>query len=846
MKLDIAVALRRNQRRWINRKMTWDQLVERFSETQRTNETFREYLRAPKTLQADIKDVGGFVGGYLDGGKRSPSTVRHRQVVALDIDESDLTLEDGLFDKILKGIPYELVIYSTHKHAPEKPRIRVVFPLDRPVSADEYEAISRYLAGEVGIDFFDPTTFQPSRFMHWPSTSSDGEFFFHYEMGAVCPADEILSRYVDWKDISAWPRLATEEASIHKETGQLGDPTEKEGLIGAFCRAYNVEEAIELFLPNVYEKTDTGRYTFLDGSGASGGIVYGDGKFFYSHHSTDPVGGKLVNAFDLVRIHKFGGLDTDTEKPMSKRESFIEMSNFAIKDNRVTSELDAVAGTLKNAIYMDFADELSEADWLGDPIDVVEDVFKKEVETVNLGNVPEFYKPAFKGELPGGINETNWKDSLERDKKGNIEPKITNLKLIILFDEDLKGKIALNDFENSIYVTGALPWNPSTSLRMWEDSDEAGLRELLETKYDVYHVSKVVDAFVLSATYNRFHPVREFLNNLEWDGKERLDTLFIDHMGAEDTAYTRAVTRKAFTAAVARVMQPGCKFDYVLTLIGAEGLKKSSLFAEMGGRWFSDSFTTVEGTRAFEQLQGSWIIEIAELSAFNRAETNHIKAFITKRTDKYRSAYGKLVRDYPRQCVFFATTNDYAFLKGTTGNRRFWPIEVTKRFQGNAVAEKSANGAEAILGLPIQQLWAEAKYRFEKGEKLYLSDDLEHVARQMQENFAEEDTRLGDIENFLEMKLPLNWDAMSRMERRDFINGDSMFEGVETRNFVCINEIWEECLGMDKRDLTPFKSKEITGLMQKVKGWVRRDARRTFHPYGQRRYFERVTVEEKV
>lgn len=845
MKLEIAVAIRRNQKKWPNKKVMWDTLVEKLSVTQRTNETFKEYLSATKTIQSSIKDVGGFVGGYLNGGKRSSTTVRHRQIVTLDIDDCSIGMDEGLVDLITKGIPYELVIYSTHKHSPEKPRLRIVFPLDRPVSPDEYEAISRYLAGEVNIEHFDPTTFQPERFMYWPSTSSDGDYFYSYEWGPICCADDILANYVDWKDMSAWPRLSTEVPEIMRESKQLGEPTEKEGVVGAFCRAYNTEEAIEKFLPNVYEEMDKNRYTYLDGSSAGGAIIYNNGAFIYSHHSTDPAGGKLLNAFDLVRIHKFGGLDSDSEAPMSKRESFRSMCDFALKDHAVTAELDDVERPLSKALYTEFADELVEEDWLGGELDNPDDIFTDSIEELNLNNVPDFYKPDFKAELPGGINEENWKDKLERTKKGDIESKITNLKLILMFDPDLKGKIAMNDFEHCIYVTGSLPWDSSKELRRWNDSDEAGLRELVETKYDVYHISKITDALVLTATYNRFHPVKEFLSNLEWDGVPRLDTLFIDYLGAEDTPYTRAVTRKAFTAAVARIMRPGCKFDYVLTLVGDEGLKKSSLLNEMGGRWFSDSFTTVDGTKAYEQLQGSWLIEIAELSAFNRAETNSIKAFVTKRHDKFRGAYMRNVMDWPRQSVFFATTNEFTFLKGSTGNRRFWPIKVTKRFTGNPIAEKSGNGAEMILGLPVQQLWGEAIHYYKKGEKLYLNDELEVEAKMQQELFSESDDRQGIIERYLDILLPKDWNDMCRLERQEYMKDAAQYsKGTERRNFVCVNEIWEECLNMPLKDLNNYKAKDVINIMKKIAGWERRETRRNFPPYGGQRYFARMDVKE--
>ena len=849
MKISIAIANRRATRRWQNKKWSWEKVVDMMRETVRTKETYRSYLASSKPAQDEIKDVGGFVGGYLEQGIRSKRTVASRRLVTLDIDDTKLDT-DGLMDLVRKEVPYEFVVYSTHKHCFEKPRIRIVIPLDRDVMPDEYEAIARHIAGEVGIDLFDPTTFQPERFMYWPSTSIDGDFVFeHNFLGDVCSADDILSEYQDWTDISAWPRVATETPTLATESKKLGDPGEKEGVVGAFCRAYTIADAIDTFLPQVYEETGSGRYSFLEGSGANGGVVYGGGVFFYSNHATDPAGGQLNNAFDLVRIHKFGGLDKDPAAPMNKRESFSAMLALATQDKAVLEELEAVKSLNEDAVYSDFEEE-SEADFLAGILNDPDDLLKGNLDGVDVVNAaPDFFMPPAKESL-GRIDRENWKDSLTRVKKtGDIKPEISNLKLIIIFDEHLYGKIRFNEFENYIFVTGMLPWNSSTKLRRWEDSDESGLREFLESRYSLYHVSKIVDALILAAYFNRFHPIREYLNRVEWDGTPRLDRLLIDGMGAEDTPFVRLATRKSFVGAVARVMKPGCKMDYVLTLVGSEGLKKSSLLAEMGGRWFSDSFTTVDGSKAFEQLQGSWIIEIAELSAFNRSETNAIKAFLTKRYDKYRPAYGRNTLDLARQCVFFATTNENGFLKGDTGNRRFWPVEVTKKFDSEKITIRPSNGAEPVIGLPVDQLWAEAKKYYEQGEPLYMDDEVEKLAKQQQDAFTEDNAWRSSIEEFLDTPVPMSWEDMSRFERREFLVDPVQKPGevYMARNYVCLKEIGVECLGLELKDLNTYKLREISSMMNRIPGWVRNtSSKRRFGSYGKCRFYEREAKVEEL
>lgn len=271
----------------------------------------------------------------------------------------------------------------------------------------------------------------------------------------------------------------------------------------------------------------------------------------------------------------------------------------------------------------------------------------------------------------------------------------------------------------------------------------------------------------------------------------------------------------------------------------------------MAGRWFSDTFALTDNSKAFEQLQGSWLIEIAELSAFNKAEVNSIKAFVTKRHDKYRPAYGHNTVDAARQCVFIATTNEHEFLRGHTGNRRFWPVEVRTKFSGAPVAAKAGNGAETILGLPVQLLWGEAKHYFEKGEKLYLTDELEIEAKKQQDEFSEEHSWTSQIEEYLDTPIPTNWEDIYRLERIDYLrdpknslhsDGDLMY-----RQFVCAKEVWEECLGFQLKDLNNYKLKELNALLNRLPGWRRGgDTKRTFPPYGRCRYFERVNVKEYV
>lgn len=170
--------------------------------------------------------------------------------------------------------------------------------------------------------------------------------------------------------------------------------------------------------------------------------------------------------------------------------------------------------------------------------------------------------------------------------------------------------------------------------------------------------------------------MKRYLQGLKWDGTKRLDTLLSEYLGAEDTAYTRAVMRKSLCAAVGRAVAGGIKYDYMPIFTGPQGIGKSTFLRILGKEWFSDSLTTFEGKEAAELIQGTWINEIGELSAFTKQETQVIKQFLSKTDDIYRAAYGRRTDKYPRRCVFFGTSNDGEFLKDVTGNRRFWPVDV--------------------------------------------------------------------------------------------------------------------------------------------------------------------------
>ena len=781
--LDVALGNTRKTKTWKNKPLQWSELLDRLSTTTRTPETVAEYKAMSRNQQSEIKDVGGFVGGYCNNGSRSD--IRHRSVLCLDADFADADLWPDW--ELLYG--NAAAIYSTHKHTPEKPRLRLVIPLARDVSPDEYMAIGRRVAHTLGIDKFDDTSYQPQRVMYWPSTSQDGEFFFRYTDAPLLDPDEVLATYHDWHDVSAWPTSSREAAAPKKAASKLSDPLEKPGLVGAFCRAYYpIDEAIATFVPTYQPCDEPNRYTYTEGSTAAGVVIYEDGKFSYSFHGTDPASGQAVNAWDLVRLHLFHELDdcigADTSPTL--RPSYKAMTKLATEDKRVTAQI--------------VTDRSAEA-------------------------LADFDTPTEETK-----EEKDWRETLKVTDKGGIAQTIENTVIILRHDPKLKDCLALNEMEHNIVARKCLPWRKVKGTSQWVDADDAALRFYLEKAYGINSKDKIFDAVNVVASENSFHPVRDYLDACTWDGVPRLETLLVDYLGAEDNAYTRAVTRKALVAAVARIYNPGCKFDYMLTLRGRQGLGKSALIAKLGGKWFSDSFTTLQGKDAYEQVQGVWIMEVGELAGMRKAEAETIKLYISKQVDRFRPAYGRRLQEFPRQCIFIGTTNETQFLRDTTGNRRFWVVDTPNK--------PASDMWDELTPERVKQIWAEAVEIYKQGEELYLPREIEKVAREVQESYEEENPRAGIIAEYLERLLPEDWDSKDTYSRRCWLESDEI--GTIKRQTVCILEIWAEALNGNPDKLDRYAIKEIGDIMARLPEWQRSGNKRTtIRPYGRQRFYER-------
>lgn len=771
--IHLAVAGSRLDKKWANKTWQWSDFLARLQTPTVTQETIGDYKKMPKSRQGDIKDVGGFVGGWLKEGRRKRGNAQQRTLVTLDADSTTLDFPDDvqlLFD-------HAYAIYTTHSHRVKGPRYRLIIPLKRPVTAEEYEPIARKIAETLGMDNFDDTTYQAERMMFFPSHAIDGDYFTDFQDLAWLDPDEVLDQYEDWRDSSFWPESSQGHTIRETQAKKAGDPLTKKGIVGAFCRTYDIVSAIETYLPEVYGPTaHSDRWTYLDGS-TSGGLVIYDDKFAYSHHGTDPVGDQLVNAFDLVRIHRFEDLD-DEVKPTTRIDrtpSYKAMKQLAMEDKAVTKLIQS--------------EQLSQA---------LED---------------------FDGELDELEEEDkNWfkKMDLDIDELGQIESSAKNLETIFLQDPNLRKKIYLNTFANRVEIRQNLPWRKIQDDNTWKDSDDAGLRVYIEKIYDIVNRGKVDDALAQEIERNSYDPVQNYLKGLSWDGVARVETLLVDCLGAEDTPYNRVVTRKFLAAAVARIFVPGIKFDYMLVTSGPQGIGKTLLPTRLAGKWFSNSLEGVSGKDAYEALQGVWIMEMGELSATKKADIEATKHFISKQEDIFRVAYGRHKSYFKRHCVFWGTTNDIEFLRDKTGNRRFWPVDVGVQPRKVEVWNLSQE--------TVDQIWAEALTIWKDGESLYLSNEQEKLALEQQEYHTETSSMEGEILEFLETPIPEGWYDLSKQDRREFIQGQGteiQEDGTERRDRVCVAEIWNELYCGDSRNIHPAKAAEIRLILSNLEGWAK-------------------------
>ncbi len=551
-KLNIAYGNNRQAKRWVNKTIGFDDLKERLRVTIRTTESAEEYAKMSRAQRDTAKDHGGFVAGVLKGGRRKADTVESRSMVALDGDR----INADFLESYEALCPYTSVLYTTHSSTEENPRVRLVFPLTRDVTPEEFVAVSRYLAQMLGIDYFDECSYQPNQLMYWPSTPANGSFVYKETDGPWLDPDAILGEHPEWTDPTRLPTSSRESKANTTAQQKVQDPLTKEGVVGLFNRTYYpISKALEAFLSDVYEPTDNESRWHLIASSSMAGVEIKEDKFVYSHHAKDPAYLKMCNAFDIIRIHRFGDLDD--------KASYKAMCEFAMgqDDVKMLAASERTAG--------------AETDFSG-------------------------------GE------DIDWQKHLQYEPRSMVlKNNLHNITLIMENDPNLKG-IVFNQLADGLEIKGEVPWKHPA--RFWRDADDAQLISFVDSHYGSFSERNYRIAVTKVTDDRSYHPIREMFESLPpWDKVRRAETVLIDYLGAEDNRYVRAVTRKSLCAAYMRVYYPGIKFDNMsqgLALTGWWGIPLS-LWQRTPSAWRLPVRNTGRSSlQTVRPLAASWSIRV--------------------------------------------------------------------------------------------------------------------------------------------------------------------------------------------------------------------------------------------
>lgn len=661
-------------------------------------------------------------GPVEKGQNRNRNSIMPSQIITLDIDYATPEFVEILkAGKILPGV--FLIAHSTRSHTPEKPRLRVIIFLSGSVSREKYQAASRITAqlADPEMKWVDKVSFRPAQMMFLPTVSKDMEkhYIYYEQQGDLFDHEEAVSTWEALNgssdNIGNLPKTPDED-ELRETQESAENPIDKPGPVGDFCRSYSITELVmgkdgepgilsDCYEPVEWSQGTISRMSYLGGTTSNGAVVYDD-MWVYSHHSSDPAQEQLVNAYDLVRIHKFGAEDkaVDRDTPLKDLPSTKKMTEFLRGDKhyRVAQaesrydlekmlEDDDVEYEVDEQNEIDADEEAGLDDLLGVPLEAI------------VGNRAQ--RRAHRRKLAERPPKRWIAKELELTDDGVIKTTLHNIAIIIMNDPRFWRKIAYNEFNYQIVVTGDIKSktkliptylckDPENGDR-WQEINDIIIRALIEgpsrgdnggTGYGIKVGKELVhDAVRLAARVNAFHPIREFLLDCDENAvvkKGCIDTVLIDYFGAEDNAYTRQVSRLMLIASVARVLEPGCKFDFALILEGPQGIGKSTGIKRLyGASYFGEIDANLnERKQVAEQMAGKWALELPELSSMHKGEANDVKAFMSRQFDDVRLSYDRNVSELPRQCVIYGTTNDQQYLRDITGGRRFWPVPLDEEY----------------------------------------------------------------------------------------------------------------------------------------------------------------------
>lgn len=823
-----------------NRSEAWASLKKILRKPYVTPETRREFDKMSKEEQDKLKAINGWISGaQCKDNHRSLKNVMPRNLLTIDIDYAPDTILDDIEIGLTRISHFEAAWHSSRRHTPEEPRVRLFMPMKRKVTVDEYTAIVRFVGWMLDptMKLVDQVSYRPAQMMFKPSCSRTDEkdFFFNEQHGKLLDPDEMLAAYVeqfgDWTDLSVMPKHPDEE--LRKRADKAEDPRTKKGMVGAFCRTYDIFSAMEKFLPGVYLEGETHaggapRYTYAGSTSSNGAVVYDDGLFLYSHHGHDPCCDMNVNAFDLVRIHLYGDADEKAKEDTSPSDmpSYGKMKELLAGDasyneTRVSEKFDL--GNMFDGAFDDGEDhgdnfqsdddegsadtdgdgeapEQSDDNGDDDEDDVVGragDAHHSDRGSADTDDRPDDDEPDSEpgqadgqgtgtgGAGPDGGRGTaagskkssgqqkqqrpspsqkraprkDWfKEELEFTENAEVKATLHNIATIIQNDPRLLNVIWYNEFDKNVVLRKDIKprvnvapvyscRNPSSGDR-WQDFHDITIRAILESPHGEGKAGygmrvtdrDLISGITLAARMTPFHPIRDYLLTVKWDGKKRIDSYLTRYLEVPDNVYHQQVGAVTLIASVARIFEPGHKFDYAPILEGLTGIGKSWFIkAIYGAEWFGELAAKLdEPQKIAEQITGKWGVELPELSGFHKSDHNSAKAFMRRQTDDVRMAYDRRVTEFPRQCVCWGTTNDKKYLKDPTGNRSYWPVVVPRtRFIDLAAVEAERD-----------QLWAEAVERYfaMRAEKptgelplMLIGQEAQSIAKRLQEEARTEE-----------------------------------------------------------------------------------------------------------
>jgi predicted P-loop ATPase len=752
-----------------NKETSFRQLGLSLSKPLVTREKFAQFKSAGDPEQHRLKRIAGWIiRAPITGGKRKKDSVEHGRLITLDIDNAT----PAFMEQLLAGdvLPeWTLFAHTTRSHTPENPRVRIVLLAHKPIQPDDYQRVSRILSQKIDPDMsiVDKVSSRVAQLMYRPSCSADMERHFRYyeQLGSEVDWEELIDQWeaktgADSRDITKLPRFK-DESELREVADKVEDPLLKKGPVGYFCRAYLISELVEgkdgepPILEGVYEVSEWDqngtpkRLTYLLGHSQNGVVLYNNDTLCYSHHGSDPAADRTLNAFDLVRIHRFGEADDDMNQPPNARKSYKDMVAFA-KDQPAYKRQQGLdrydmAAMLDDVEDDGWVEEETAEDLLGfdhmmaDERQKAHDEDNAEIDDllgVPTGSVvPEISNPyqRLRAEKP----PKDWiATELELGANGEIKPTLTNMAIIIGNDSRLWRKIAFNAFSNQVMLLGDIKTRnsrvPTVSVQNhdtgdnWSDINDIVIRAIIEGPagpglpgYGTAVTDRnLVGGVKLAARRNSFHPIRDQIarwRKVEWDGVDRVGTFLQRHLGAEQNAYTAMTMRMMLIASIARVETPGCKFDYALILEGLTGIGKSTLIKILyGEEFFGELDADLADRQAVaEQIAGKWALELPELGSLSKSDYNHAKIFMRRQFDDVRLAYDRSVSVLPRQCVVWGTTNEKVYLKDPYGNRSYWVVKC-----------EAENIDFAAVLREREQLWAQAVVEHDRMRAQYPNTDM--------------------------------------------------------------------------------------------------------------------------